>query len=348
MLDPDIRNSLRARFERFAEIECQGSSPLYFDLAIGVADDDLMLELVNHALPGQPKPNLLFAAVHYLLLKEPDSAPDLARYYGSIMSSPLQDRLSYPRFRKYVMEHKDEVRQIIQSRMVQTNEVRRAAYLYLAHLEVSHRLESAPLAVCEIGTSAGLLLLFDRYNYDFGNGVSVSKGASLTIASELRGERRPRFEQTPSPIVARIGNDLKIIDVRDASDALWLRALIWPEHSERVAMQLKAVEMAAEIAIEFKEGDGVAILEDLLADLTPGLPVMLFHCHTANQLSPEQWQNFLAKIAEESKSRTIFHVLCEFLGRSPELHLSEYRSGSVVSETHLANCDAHGKWIEWL
>jgi hypothetical protein len=60
---------LSDRFKTFAEKECAGSSELYEFLSTKIAEDNEILELSSNAKEGQPVPNLLFGAVHYLLLK---------------------------------------------------------------------------------------------------------------------------------------------------------------------------------------------------------------------------------------------------------------------------------------
>lgn len=63
------REALSVLFRNFALIECHLSSPLYQQLSLKIAQDDELLALASHARRGQPVPNLLFGAVHYLLLK---------------------------------------------------------------------------------------------------------------------------------------------------------------------------------------------------------------------------------------------------------------------------------------
>jgi hypothetical protein len=63
--------TLRKAFLLFAATQCAGYSPLYERLAIGIADDELLLELVMSAAPSQQRPTLLFAAVHELVVQEP-------------------------------------------------------------------------------------------------------------------------------------------------------------------------------------------------------------------------------------------------------------------------------------
>ena len=55
-------------FRNFSIKECKGSSDLYEYLSIQIAEDEEVLTLSSYAQAGQPVPNLLLGAVHYLLL----------------------------------------------------------------------------------------------------------------------------------------------------------------------------------------------------------------------------------------------------------------------------------------
>src|SRR4051794_3279610 len=97
---PDLQ-ALAAVFERFAEFECAGHSRLYERLARGVAADAELLALAARARPGQPVPNLLFAAVHHLLLG--GAAGDLSRFYPS--TGGADDGDPVPAFRAFCRAH---------------------------------------------------------------------------------------------------------------------------------------------------------------------------------------------------------------------------------------------------
>src|SRR5437764_590450 len=86
-------------FTAFAEREAQRSSPLYERLARGVAVDPAVLALAAHARPGQPVPNLLFAAVHYLLLGEAASPIQISCAWQGTGRPPIPDPLPAVTFR---------------------------------------------------------------------------------------------------------------------------------------------------------------------------------------------------------------------------------------------------------
>lgn len=64
---------LSEQFQRFAKYECENSSKLYEVLSYQIAEDAELLDIVTTIPTGQPKPNLLFAIVHYLLFEKDES-----------------------------------------------------------------------------------------------------------------------------------------------------------------------------------------------------------------------------------------------------------------------------------
>src|SRR5437773_9985432 len=91
------------------------------------------------------------------------------------------------------------------TKMVQTNEVQRCACLLPAFVLVSRESERA-LSVVDIGASAGLNLLWDRYGYDYGPGGTYGSADSrVQIACTLRGRQKPRISQVFSHADSRVG-----------------------------------------------------------------------------------------------------------------------------------------------
>src|SRR5947209_1641857 len=117
--------SLAAAFRHFAEVECRHSSPLYEALSFRIAEDSVLLELASNASPGQPVPNLLFGAVHYLLLQVNDGS--LAQYYPGLTQNPLLPELAYAAFRTFCLWQRDQIVSLLSTHRVQTNEVGRCS-----------------------------------------------------------------------------------------------------------------------------------------------------------------------------------------------------------------------------
>jgi hypothetical protein len=177
------------RFRRFAIRECRDSSELYEQLALNIAEDDELLRLASAARSGQPIPNLLFGAVHYLLLK--GYRHELREFYGSIVDQPRNPQHAFPYFRDFCIHYQEDITAMLTSKLVQTNEVRRCAYLYPSFCFI-YNIAKKPLSLIEIGTSAGLQLAWDKYRYDYGlHETYGNPHSNVVITSEICGERLP-------------------------------------------------------------------------------------------------------------------------------------------------------------
>jgi len=334
---------LAQRFQTFAERECHNSSPLYEYLSFEIAKDPGILRLCQHARDGQPVPNLLFGAVHYLLLKGGDHP--LAAYYPSVTERPKPFTGAFADFKSFCATYEAELIPLLAHRLVQTNEVRRCTYLYPVFSQI-HQQTQQPLALLEIGTSAGLQLLFDQYSYAYGNGEVVGNPASrLQLTSVIEGTETPAIPQTPPPVASRIGLDLNIVDLHDADEQLWLKALIWTEHQERLDMFESAAGYVEELPLELVEGDGVKLLP-LYAAQTPDDSILcIFHTHVANQMPLAVKKELLQVVGEIGRTRNLYHVYNNVQDR--HLHLDAYIDG-VLTEQTIAETDGHGRWFKWL
>src|SRR5438128_1793929 len=178
------------RFRYFAGKIYADRSTLYMNLALRVAEDPELLGLAASAQEKAAVPNLFFSAVHFLLLK--GEHHQLAAFYPSLNNDSKHYDFAYPYFRNFVLEHKNEIDRIITTRFVQTNEVGRCAILVPAFELVVRKTKNRPLALIEIGSSAGLTLLWDRYHYQYNKTLQCGNPNSpVQVECLLRGEKRP-------------------------------------------------------------------------------------------------------------------------------------------------------------
>ena len=283
-------DSVSIQFQAFA-IECRKSSPLYGRLAKGVAEDPEILTLAANARRGERIPNLLLAAVQFLLLK--GTQHPVATFYKHGYAS-LGD--AYPHFRAFCLEHASTIKELISTRMVQTNEVRRSALLLPAFVLVSREARGRPLYLLEIGAAVGLNLLWDRYGYDYGNGLrSGDSNSPVQIRCSLRGSLTPSVPAILPEVRRRIGVDLNPIDVRRPDETLWLRSLLWPGETERARLLEKAVAVARRERPKIVAGDGVELLPELLAEVPREAALCIFRVFT--NLPPAAREQFGALIA---------------------------------------------------
>jgi hypothetical protein len=346
---PEVANDMNTvaqRFESFAKYECAGYSPLYVCLAKAVAADLEILALAAHSPKGQLPPNLFFGAVQFLLLKGENG--DLAPFYPSLTATPRSPEGAYPAFRRFCLKHAESIRTILATRRVQTNEVGRCAFLFPGFAWISKEENGQPVALIEIGTSAGLNLNWDRYAYRYDEEtIRGDPHSSVTITCQIRGDRLPPLPSVMPRISSSVGVDLCVVNVNIEDQALWLRSLVWPEHIERAQNLNAAVELAKRYPPRLLEGDGISLLPALVDEISADIPLCVFHTAVIGQLSPEDRTHLGELFDRYGKVRKLYHLSAE--GRSIEfdLGLKKWASGQR-DYTVLAHCHAHGRWLEWL
>jgi hypothetical protein len=347
----DIDATIR-QFEYFGREVFQGkmavgASPLYAQLALNAATDPEILALLDEVEQEKLLPNLLFSSVNDLLMG--GERDPLADFFANLTDTPRAPEDAYPIFRAFCLRHADTLRQRAKTRRVQTNEVRRCAALVPAFGLIAGREAGTPLALVEVGASAGLNLLWDHYSFDYGAAGKVGNVMSpVQLTCEVRGSLMLPIPDTLPEVAYRIGVDLYPIDVRDEDAARWLKALIWPEHAERIHTIERALEIARHNPPALVAGDLLEALPGVLANVPTDATLVIYHSWILNQVMPEVRERFAAMLLEHAQSRDFYRVSVEMLATpAPQLDLFSYQGGIVRQET-LANCEAHGGWIEWL
>jgi hypothetical protein len=352
MIEPSVEQRTpveraQDRFARAVEQEFAGVSPLYARLAAGLAGDAALCALAAQARPDQPLPVFFLGAVHYLLRQEPDHP--LAAYYPDLAGAAVALGDPYPLFHAFCLEHQGALVDLLTTRRVQTNEVQRCACLLPAFGLVAARGGGRPLALVEVGASAGLNLLWDRYGYRYSDGTQVGDPAApVQIACTLRGAHRPPLPATFPPIASRVGLDLNPVDLRDPDALRWLRALIWPEQANRAALLEQAVAAARADPPHLLAGDALARLPEVFAALPLDATLCVWHSWTLNQFPRAAREQFVALLAAEAARREVYDIWMEsFPGDRPHVRLLTFRAGERT-EQMLAYCSPHGYWLEWV
>lgn len=332
------RDEVAERYARFARVEAPGRSPLYAEWAEGVASDAAVCDVIGRLPADRRQPPLVFA---------------LARLRG------VPETGGYAAFAAWLVRHGDELVADASVRSLQTNEPQRSAVLLPAL-----SLIDGPIALIELGASAGLCLLPDLYSYRYVGAARVdldpvsreSTGgeSSVVLSCDLRGERVPELRMPE--IVWRAGLDLRPLDASDAADRRFATALVWPGETGRVERIASALEIASRQGVRIDAGDATdpaalarlidaAPAESRIVVTTPGL---LPHVPRAGR---ERLFETLALLREREQGRADWISL-----DPPALH-DRWTTpvdpgawpGFVLSlnERVLAAADPLGAWVEW-
>jgi len=331
-----------------AEETRRANAPLYTQFCQGVGKDEDLKALANTVRAGQPPALVLFAAVHFLLLRG-DRHP-LRNFYPNLSDgrhTPPDD--SFPVFRDFVQTHRAELEPIIASRITNTNEVARSAFLHAGFRALAQE-AGEPLHLVEIGPSAGLNLIWDRYGVRYVRGresfAAGDTSAELVLEAELRGDRVPPHGPAPR-VASRIGLERNPVDLSRADERDWLKALVWPDQVARFARLEKALEIYAPARPEIRAGDALSLLPETLRIVPEHETACVYHSFVTYQFSEEMRAALDNLLIAVSLRRPIWRLSLEgtLSGETPLL-LYLYRDG-VKEKNTLAFCHPHGVWIDW-
>ncbi|HJP78624.1 MAG TPA: DUF2332 domain-containing protein [Pseudonocardiaceae bacterium] len=357
------------RLTTFAKQEAAGESPLYEHLAAAAGADEDVAALLTAAEPEAARATLFFAAAHRLVIAEPTS--QLAYYYPSVGGDRGVDEQTWPTFREFVLARAEKMRELIATRVTQTNEVRRAALLYPALVAIGKQ-AGAPLGLLEVGASAGLLLGVDRYGYRYTltGGEQVNAGpakAALVLTSQLglaEGQKKPALPRKLA-IGARVGLDVHPVDLSDEGELAWLEACVWADQVDRIRLLNTAAGVQAGGRPELVTGDAVDDLASAAARIPEDQPLVVFDSHTLPYLEPARRTAFVDAVAALAATRPLWWlslesydaVLANLLPGRDDLASGERLTGTLAvtrwadgkpQVTVLAKTEPHGQRLDWL
>lgn len=246
--------STAARYRWFAEVEFPGLSPRFEEWAAHIADDADVIALIDRLPELKRQPNLVFAS---------------ARFVGA----PLGP---YTELRPWLLEHWDEVESVALTHATQTNEAGRCATL----LPVLAQIEG-PIALLEVGASAGACLYPDRYAYEYRtpDGVVYLNPDDGPSAVRLPCEISSAAD-VPSrmpEVVWRAGIDVNPLSFANDDDLAWLQVLVWPEHQERRARLAAVASIVRADPPRIVQGDAIELLASVAAEAPEGATLVVLH-----------------------------------------------------------------------
>jgi hypothetical protein len=323
-------------------------SPLYQYMANALDQDSALRALRDLLDPDQPNLILLLTVINYLVFTYPQEA--LAAFYGYLSPHPRPAHEVGPVLRSFCLRHEQELRALLPTARLQTNEVGRWGPLLLAFYQVFLLGGSKPLTLFELGCSAGLGLNWDRYHYTYNQSMSSGDTASpVHLHSTVQGDLPPIPKQMP-PIAQKVGIELAPLDLTNEEHVRWLRASIWAGLLERYPRFDAAVALARQYPPEVLAGDACIWLPRLLETVSPSTTLCIYNSFALNQ-GPEHVRTEVRRLMEEfSYKQTVYHLSLEVQPphRSlPWLELSLYEQGELVGTHHLATSSLHGDRIEW-
>jgi hypothetical protein len=287
--------------------------------------------------------------INFILLR--DTSDELAQFYPYLNPSPRPATEAFPYFRKFCLLHQDEIKRLLSGARLQTNEVTRCANLLPAFEIVSQRSGRQPLALIEMGASAGLNLNWPLFGYHYGQITTGDLASSVQIQCVLQGDILPPIPAT-LPLIAQCqGIELFPLDIHNEADVRWLRSCIWPEESERYRLLDAAISLAQSQPTRVSVGDASNLLPAILATIPQEETLCLWHSFALNQGPLHVKESIEQTLLQASKTRPVYRVSLEVdttKGGRPRLELFSYQGGTCSEGEWLANCAIHGENMEWL
>jgi hypothetical protein len=277
------------RYRQFADRECREYSQLYYELAVAVSEDPAILEFI--ATMPITQPNLFFAAVQFL-------------------TGPADMPKTASQLRELVKARDHQIADVMRSHRTQTNEVGRCAILLPA-------LPPGPLALVEVGASAGLCLLLDRFHYQLGSTTLGEPASPVHLRCRTIG---PVPVPTAIPtIVWHRGLDANPIDVHDEEAVRWLLACVWADHPDRRRRLEGAIDLARAHPPAVSAGDLVDDLPSVLAGVPDDAQLVVFHSAVLGYVDLDRRHAFGDVLADVSKRRDLVWLSNEAPGVLPEM-----------------------------
>ena len=288
----------------------------------------------------------LFGGLHYLALA--GKAPALAAQLPS--TGGTKDGALWSALCEVLAQHENLLRSFL-DHPPQTNEVGRSAIFLGGFLEIAAR-SGLPLALCEIGASAGLNLCWDRFAYHLGAHRWAGTDPVLTLITDWRGAP-PRLDLNPV-VASRQACDLRPIPLGEPEARLRLQGYVWPDQLDRLAHLRAAMAMALEMEIRVEEADALDWIAQRLAARPEGQVMVIYHSVMLQYFDKVARSRFAAMIAaagaEATESRPLAWLSYELAsdkgGYDPHL---AYWPGDAEGpwRRRLAAAQPHGRWIDW-
>lgn len=276
----------------------------------------------------------LFGGVHYL---------ELAGVEPYALSG------DWPDFRSALESQREFLARFVREQAVQTNEVQRCYALLPAFLELARESGADTLDLVELGPSAGLNLLWDRYAYVYRAGRWGSSDLQLSGVE---------YQPVPREVLSRrvdvrrrVGIDLEPVDVTTEHGARLLHAFLWPGRVERAQRLRTAIRILRREPPTLVRGDYVELLPSLLAERDEEALTAVFQTASTGYIGRERRAELRALLEEAGRSAPLGWVstraveeLEEDRHDSYELEVALWPRGG---RRLLLRCDFHGRWLRW-
>jgi hypothetical protein len=293
---------------------------------------------------GDPRadalPIRLAGALHALVLN--GSQPQLAQLYpGGGSEDPPALRVAISRL---IDQEQAHIARYL-AHPPQTNETLRSAVLLGGFMTVAREF-ALPLRLLEIGASAGLNTIWDKYRYRLGATEVGPATSPVLLETDWQG---PLPDLVMPEILSRASCDRSPIDLQDPVQRLRLRSYVWADQRLRLARLEGAISLALATGIQVEKADAADWLARQLAQPADRAVTVIYHSVMWQYLMPTTQQRLRELMEQAGQGSPLAWLRFEPSAASGqfELRLTRWRAG-IRDERLLATAHPHGAQVRWL
>jgi hypothetical protein len=243
--------------------------------------------------------------------------------------------------------HAEFLRRFMAEQGVQTNEVQRSWVLAPLFLRVAQRTGAGALHLIELGPSAGLNLVWDRYRHRYESGKWGPRDAPLELAGREAGSVPAELLALAPEVRGRVGIDRAPVDATTDDGARLLRSWVWADQTARLERMERAIEALRRDPPELVRGDFVELLPEVLEAAPADALTVVFQTAALGYVEEERRALVREALDEAGRERPLAFVSA-----------GNPRSGDRVwglrivywpggPREFVGHADYHGAWLDW-
>ncbi|MGC1269046.1 MAG: DUF2332 domain-containing protein [Croceibacterium sp.] len=341
----DVREAIRWQFEHTTRAFAPCTARVVLaELAILQTDT-----VTGRRIAGWERPSLedalplrMAGALHHLFLT--GDAPELAPVY----SGELTDQAAIDAIAVDLVQRFDARLSPWLDGPPQTNEAGRSASIMAGLLWLAERL-GPQFELNEIGASAGVNTMMDRYRFDLGGATVGPEDSPMLIRPDWKGPPPPAG---PVEITAIRGSDIAPVDLSDRDQALRLKAYVWPDATERMGRIDAAIALAGECKPDLVQADAGAWVPQMLArPQAQGVTRVLYHSIMWQYLPVATREAITAAMegagAQATADKPLAWIRLETNRETFRHELAVRYWPDGADWVQLGEAHPHGAWVEW-
>jgi hypothetical protein len=269
------------------------------------------------------------------------------RLLGGLHFLVLSGRASWEAVPDALRDEAAFLRRFVAEQGVQTNEVRRSWVLAPLFLRAAQRSGAATLDLIELGPSAGLNLMWDRYRCEYAAGVVGPASAPLVLRGEERGAVPAEVLAVEARVGRRVGLDRAPIDVTTEEGARLLTSFVWADQTERIERLRLAIAELRREPPELRRGDLLELLPDALAARRPEALTVVFQTAVLAYVGDEARAALRELLEAAGRDGPLAFVSTGRPRRDDDswgLRITYWPGGE---REFVGHADFHGAWLDW-